>query len=133
VISKTSISFTVKFTEPVKKVFPSRPVEWGSGNEFKADRSLKSFLFTLKNPRNFPARKFALKAEEKHKAIVCDSRCGPCFRDIAVLDNCNAKDSSSTSYFGESYTNDTGLDGKTFFTGSERFTVKEIEVFEITD
>jgi hypothetical protein len=26
-----------------------------------------------------------------------------------------------------------GRDGRTFFTGSEEFTVKEIEAFEITD
>jgi hypothetical protein len=35
--------------------------------------------------------------------------------------------------FGYTYTNDTGLDGKMFFTGSKNFKVKEIEVFEITD
>jgi hypothetical protein len=35
--------------------------------------------------------------------------------------------------FGRSYANDTGLDGKTFFTGSWHFKVKEIEVFELTD
>jgi hypothetical protein len=31
----------------------------------KADPSLKSFLFPLKNPHNSPARKTALKAEGK--------------------------------------------------------------------
>jgi hypothetical protein len=46
------------------------PVEWeprtGNWNErFKADPSLMSFLFTLKNPNNFPARKFALKAQKE--------------------------------------------------------------------
>jgi hypothetical protein len=30
------------------------------------------------------------------------------------------------------YTNDTGLDEFTFFTGSQWFQVKEIEVFEIS-
>jgi hypothetical protein len=121
------------------------PVEWesrewnaqatealGRNNCFKADPSLKSFLFTLKNPENFPARKFALKAAKKDQAIFCDNRWGPHFGDIRVWDNCNANTDSFT-YLGDTYTNDTGLKEKTFFTGSGYFTVKEIEVFEITD
>jgi hypothetical protein len=116
------------------------PVEWESSKEhwfrfdepfFKADPSLKSFLFTLKNPHNFPARRFALKAEGKDEAIECDSYCGPCFRDIWVSDDCNAENTNCTEYFGTMYDNDTGLNGKTFFTGSQKFKVKEIEVFEI--
>jgi hypothetical protein len=117
------------------------PVEWGSGNgRWKADDSQKSFLFTLKNPHNIPARRFALKAEEKWRAIWCDSGRGPCFGgeffhcgwcDIAVSDNCNAGTRSSTS-LGFSYTNDTGLDKKIVFTGSFHFQVSEIEVFRIT-
>jgi hypothetical protein len=43
--------------------------ELGRSNCYKADPSLKSFVFTLKNPQNFPARKFALKAEKKEEAI----------------------------------------------------------------
>jgi hypothetical protein len=110
------------------------PVEWESRTKhcFKADPSLKSFLFTLKNPHNIPARRFALDAEMKDEAIGCDSSCGPCFgSDICVHDNGNANTKSFTS-LGYSYTNDTGLHGKTVFTGSEYFQVKEIEVFEIT-
>jgi hypothetical protein len=42
-------------------------------NWWKEDDSLRSFLFTLKNPHNFPARKFALKTEKRHQAIGCDS------------------------------------------------------------
>jgi hypothetical protein len=99
----------------------------------KADPSLKSFLLTLNNPHDFPARKFALKAEKKGEVIYCDPSCALHFWDIAVSDNCNAK-TSYTSLFGSSYANDTGLSGTTFFTGSlANFTVKEIEVFEITD
>jgi hypothetical protein len=67
----------------------------------------------------------------KSVAICCDSQRGPHFGDIAVRDNCNANTDSETS-LGYSYTNDTGLDGKTVFTGSHDFQVKEIEVFEIT-
>jgi hypothetical protein len=64
-------------------------------------------------------------------AIGCRSGAGPRFFDIGVFDNCNADTHSYTYQFGEHYANDTGLDGKTFLTGSERFQVKEIEVFEI--
>jgi hypothetical protein len=118
------------------------PLEWESSKKrwlrdnepfFKADPSLKSFLFTLKNPHNIPARRFALKAERKDRAISCNSECGPGFWDIGVRDNCNANTDSYTQLFGIVYTNDTGLDAKTVFTGSKEFQVKEIEVFEVTE
>jgi hypothetical protein len=105
-------------------------VEWDSKTGDKGDPSLKSFLFTLKNPHNVPARRFALKAE--NRAICCHSDCGPHFWDIRVFDNRNAN-TASNSLLGRSYTNDTGLNGNTFFTGSTHFQVKEIEVFEITE
>jgi hypothetical protein len=118
------------------------PVEWESrewngengdeDNTWKADDSEKSFLFTLKNPHNIAPRRFALDPAEKHQAICCDSEYGPEFPDMDVSDNCDANICSGTS-LGLSYTNDTGLDGDTVFTGSANFQVKEIEVFEITD
>jgi hypothetical protein len=111
------------------------PVKWESGNSHKADDSLKSFLFTLKNPHNIPARRFPLKAEMKHSAIYCLSGYGPLFGEtgggICVYDNCNAGSQSNTGF--DSYNNDTGQAGDEFFTGSLYFQVKEIEVFEITD
>jgi hypothetical protein len=88
---------------------------------------MKSFLFTLKNPHNFPSRRFALKAEKKDFAIYCDSSWGPRFCDIGVSDDCNAN-SRSYSSLGGSYAN-----GWTVLTGANHFIVKEIEVFEITD
>jgi hypothetical protein len=119
------------------------PVEWESrewngmhgqrNNCSKADASLKSFVFTLKNPHNVPGRRFALKAEKKDEAIYCSSTRGPHFWDIYVSDNCNTNTQRGTRWFGCNYTNDTDLDGKTFFTGSTKFQVKEIEVFEITN
>jgi hypothetical protein len=111
------------------------PVEWESPawpGKSKTDPSLKSFIFALKSPHNFPARKFALKAEEKDEAIVCASSCGPHFRDIRISNNCNAR-ARSGSYVGWSYANYTGVDGNTVLAGSEHFRVKEIEVFEIAD
>jgi hypothetical protein len=110
------------------------PVEWDSENSNgKADPSLKSFLFTLKNPHNFPARKFALKAKKKDFAIVCNSQRGPCFCGIWVSDHCNAN-TSSASWLGVSYAkNTTGVHGQAVLTGSTNFAVKDIEVFEIAD
>jgi hypothetical protein len=39
--------------------------------------------------------------------------------------------SNNPTLLGNTYMNDTGIDGKVFLTGSETFEVKEIEVFEI--
>jgi hypothetical protein len=108
------------------------PVKWDSSSKAKADPSLKSFLFTLKNPHNFPARKFALKGG-KDTAICCYSSCGPDFYDIGVSNNCNANANSWTSPFGRCYANDTRMDGWRVLMRSPKFKVKEIEVFEIID
>jgi hypothetical protein len=89
-------------------------------------------LFTLRNPHNLRARRFELKGSAKNDAIYCDSSCGPHFWDILVSDGCDANTQSGTDFFGSYYVNDTGLDGPTFLAGSRRFTVKEIEVFEIS-
>jgi hypothetical protein len=108
------------------------PVEWDSTSSWKADDSLRSFLFTLKNPHNIPAMRFTLNAQRKRLAIQCDSKWGPCFCDIRVSDDCNTNTHTST-FLGTTYTNDTGLNGRTVLTGSLQFQVKEIEVFEITE
>jgi hypothetical protein len=113
------------------------PVAWESpkGHCHKTDESAKSFLFTVKNPHNSPPQKFALKAEEKGRAINCFPWRGPGFGhgcDLFVSHNCNTNNDSVSS-LGETYANDTGLDGRIFFTGGHNFTVKEIEVFEISD
>jgi hypothetical protein len=50
----------------------SRLWNWKSGKDdncWKGDDSLRSFLFTLRNPHGVPPRKLALKKEEKGKAI----------------------------------------------------------------
>jgi hypothetical protein len=109
------------------------PVQWESGSgRSKADPSLKSFLFTLKNPHNVPARRFALKAEKKDEAIWSSSLYGPNFGDIGVGNDYSVY-YCCASNFGDGYTNDTGLNGSTFFTDSDWFEMKEIEVFEITE
>jgi hypothetical protein len=111
------------------------PLEWESSGGWAGDHNLKSFLFTLKNPHNIPARRFALKVEMKSQAIYCSSGLGPCFgNDIGVSNDCNINTSSNNSgtVLGSSYTNDTGLGDRIVFAGSKNFQVKEIEVFEIT-
>jgi hypothetical protein len=119
------------------------PVEWESRTNSpyeKGDDSQKSFLFTLKNPHNIPARKFVLKSGKKRASIYCYYSYGPSFgygfwglqSDFGVQNNCNANTESWTS-LGSCYKNDTRLDGDIVFTGSHYFKVTEIEVFEITD
>jgi hypothetical protein len=121
------------------------PLKWESlvwngkkgkeNNTLKADDSQKSFIFTLKNPHNLPAKRFALNAEMKWRAIDCYSEWGPAFYNIAVSENCNAN-TNSWAYFNgatDTYINDTRLNRETIFADSKNFQVKEIEVFEITD
>jgi hypothetical protein len=72
-----------------------------------------------------------MKAEKKGTAIFCWSDWGPHFYDIGVFDNCNTNTNNRTWQFGSRFNNETGLDGRTFFTGAERFQVREIELFEI--
>jgi hypothetical protein len=108
------------------------PVEWESGKQWKADPSLKSFLFTLNSPHNLPARKFALKAGKQDKVIYCVTESGPNFQDIHVSDQCST-DLGSGSGLGDAYENDTDMRGDTVLTGVFYFAVRDIEVFEITD
>jgi hypothetical protein len=114
------------------------PVKWESDDdrEYKGDDSLRSFLFTLRNPHGVPPRKFALRAEWKQEAIGCGSAAGPVFGGcICVDDNCNANRGSytqiGTNWSDCVYANDTAFEY--FLTGAWKFTVKEIEVFEIAD
>jgi hypothetical protein len=107
------------------------PIAWSSSGGGKPDNSGKSFLFSLKNPRNSEPRKFMLMSGRN--AIYCDSSYGPVFygnSDMAVCDNCNTATDNWTN-LGGSYVNDTGIHGKLVFTGEYTFTVKEIEVFTI--
>jgi hypothetical protein len=106
------------------------PSTWNSKSCFTGDDSLRSFLFTLKNPHNVAPRKFALKTERKGNAIFCTRDNGPRFGpdDICVYADCQK---GTTRCFGETFVNDTELVGKTILAGSESFDIKEIEIFEI--
>jgi hypothetical protein len=110
------------------------PIAWESSanGTSKPDSSGKSFLFSLKNPRNSAPRKFMLMSGEN--AILCHSSYGPYFNgncDMGVCDHCNTATNNWTNLRGL-YMNDTGIGGKLVFAGEATFTVKEIEVFTIT-
>jgi hypothetical protein len=110
------------------------PVEWDSTSYSKADRSLRSFLFTLRNPHNIPTRRFVLKAARANSAIGCYAESGPRFgSDLDVSNHCNQAAHYSSTNLDCVYTNDTEVDSDSVFTGSMLFEVKEIEVFEITE
>jgi hypothetical protein len=107
------------------------PIAWDSSGTYKADNTGKSFVFSLKNPRNTEPKIFPLS--NASKTIYCYHPCGPTFGncDIYVADNCNQNTSSYTS-LGVAYTNDTGIAGNQVFTGEYNFQVKEIEVFTVS-
>jgi hypothetical protein len=121
------------------------PVEWEArewngrndidDNRWKSDRSLKSFLFTICNPRQVPPRRFPLRADKKDYAIYCSASNGPRFgggsNGIVIADDCHANMGSFTGDFGETYTNDSIQNPVVFFAGAKYFCVDEIEVFEI--
>jgi hypothetical protein len=107
------------------------PIAWDSSNTYKADNTGKSFLFSLKNPRNAEPKIFPLS--NASCAIYCYPSYGPAFGsncDIYVRDNCDQGKGSHTN-LGGSYTNDTGIAGNQVFTGEQHYQVKEVEVFSI--
>jgi hypothetical protein len=107
------------------------PIAWDSNGSYKADNSQQSFLFNVKDSRNSDPRSFPLV--NSSYAIRCISSYGPTFGSYAlyVADGCD-QNTSSYTYVGNSYRNDTGLAGHQVFTGEQYFQVKEIEVFSIT-
>jgi hypothetical protein len=110
------------------------PIAWESpsSGSCRADPSTRSFVFTLKNPRGTDPMKFSLANAQY--AIYCHSGYGPVFgngHDIYVANNSDANAASYTN-LGSGYTNYTGVDGRTVFTGAHNFRAKAVEVFEIT-
>jgi hypothetical protein len=93
------------------------------------DSGNQCFLFTITNPHNVPPRRFHINPSANQTAMQCNPCSGPIFgnSDLSV-----SSTTGSTKGFGQVYINDTGLEGETFFTGSPSFTIKEIEVFEVT-
>jgi hypothetical protein len=122
------------------------PLPWESECKTKQDRTLSSFLFTVRNPHGVPPMKFPLMPDKSRYAIFCYAGYGPSFgfpdmTDLRVCDHCDrpAKIQGGNSYcgsFGLTYENSTGIGQSKgtneFFAGAPFFTVKEIEVFEIS-
>jgi hypothetical protein len=135
-------SNTITFVETTKGfIFGAfTPCMWDSSDTWKCDNSLKSFLFTLKNPHNIAARKFALKAEEKAWAMCCYINARLAYfgqgGGISLYEGCNVNTTSNNCGWGRqdaTYVNDTDFNSCTLFTGETNFTVKELEIFELID
>jgi hypothetical protein len=64
--------------------------------------------------------------------LVDHDTCGPTFGRWAlrILDQCQCSD-KNFSYLDNGYVNHTGIPAREVLTGSQYFTVKEIEVFEV--
>jgi hypothetical protein len=106
-----------------------------SRNQYKADTTGTTFVFSVTNPHHIDGKKFLLTSS--NYALYCHSSYGPTFGGyshhcIYVANGCNGNGSNST-YLGDAYANDTGLAGNQVFTGESNFTVKEIEVFALND
>jgi len=110
-----------------------------------------SFLFSLVNPSGLPPTKMPLIAGKEGNAIYCDSSCGPTFgrsrhnhcptfpytygmqystseyHDLKISSLPNS--SACSVCLNGSYQCPIGQDATTFLTGSELFSVSEMEGF----
>jgi hypothetical protein len=76
-----------------------------------------------------------LNADSRANAIYNHPGYGPVFgsgNDLLVYNQCNLVNHSSVN-LGNSYRNDSGLAGTAVLTGAQKFTVQEIEVFEMVN
>lgn len=107
------------------------PLSWNAAsNNYATDSSNQSFIFSLKNPRDEKPAKFGLS--NSSRAIYCNNGYGPTFggnHDIVCYNNANS--ASNYTHLGGNYSNTTGLDGQTFFTGKYNYTAKDIEVYQV--
>ena len=112
-------------------------VKWescGHARKWKADSS--AFLFSLTNRENTPC-KIKIDPSQSHKAIYCNTECGPSFGggcDIRVGDKANeAMGKQCFSRLGRTYKHSNYAYGtseaKTFLAGSHEFKLEEIEVY----
>jgi hypothetical protein len=105
------------------------PLPWSSSAGYQTDSSLKTFLFTLKNPHGISPRKFMVK-NGGVKAIYCtgDRLAFGAEHSLCIWDNCTERTDNHV-HFGNSFENDTGLNPPTLLNGTETFAVQEIEIF----
>jgi hypothetical protein len=106
------------------------PLTWSSRASWVSDPSLTSFIFTIKNPHNLPARIF--KQTKEADVIYQASSFGPVFghNELYVYGEWQSPNKCASS-LGDTYTNDTGIAGNQVLTGAPYFAVDEIEVFEV--
>lgn len=98
---------------------------WNSTNVFFG--SIECFLFTLTNPHSIPPTKYL--PQRRYYLYGCPSY-GPAFgdgHDFYISDNSNSNN-YSYACLSCSYADTTGKGDKTF-TGANRFTCQDIEVF----
>ena len=93
-------------------------------------RAPGSFLFSLVNASGLPPTKMPLIDGQEGKAIFCYSGNGPVFGGGNDLNICCSPNSSNCSVnLGNTYQCPVGQNGHYFLTGSQYFTVSEMEVF----
>jgi len=93
-------------------------------------RAPGSFLFSLVNPSGLPPTKLPLIAGKEDNAILCNSGYGPVFGGAPDFRIPNAPNSSNCYVsLNNTYQCPAGYNNSTFFTGSQNFTIAEMEVF----
>ena len=89
-----------------------------------------AFLFSMVNPYGLGPTKLGLTSDRQQNAIYCHSSYGPSFgggSDLRITHDAN-RGASSYSRLGNTYKCPPGQE-YTFFTGVEKFTVTDYEVF----
>ena len=103
------------------------PLSWQSTDDWAADASLSTFIFTLTNPAGVAA-KYKLKSSSSAYAICRFGPSGPVLgrgNDIYVPHQSNVTDGFTHIF---SYEDTTGR-GDMTFTGRKNFKVSQLEVF----
>lgn len=104
---------------------------WTSNNSYSHDKN--SFLFSLINKMNTP---LVLPCANPEFAIYCGSHYGPTFgysTSLFISDSSNLNPSYSDlsyNYKHPMYESNRSLEARYLLTGSEKFLVKDIEVFQ---
>lgn len=111
------------------------PVSWIAADGWIEDDSNQAFLFSLKSPTVQQPTKFKL-VKEGMQAVIAGGY-GPRFVGdyssvILCYNNSNYNGYSYTD-LNDAYLNITGVSGTKIFTGQEKFTTKEIEVFSVSE
>lgn len=104
-------------------------ISWKHSDGTIWDRDPTAFLFTLINPHQIPPTKYPIKSTGEN-AIRSYAHYGPTFGrfDICIHSDSNLHQHSNFG-FPKDYCDTTQI-GKITFTGAERFTTSEIEIYK---